>query len=208
MPSTTFQEWDFRGKRLERSMEPADFISSDSTLILATPIANFTGPAITAARAVGIAQDMSLSQNRQVIQVFEIGSNQKYTLSSGRTTGQIAISRLLFDGDSLLTVLAPLDITVGSDPHDKAGHGSVSLNLASSMFARSMGIILVFRDLESQNIAATFFEETFVVSHNMNISSNSPFIGENVSLLYNAQYPLEIGTLGVNQGGTADGQRP
>ena len=205
MPVPTYDTWDFRGRRLENTLEPTDFVTSDSTLLLATTSATFDANAIRTAKAIGVAQDMSLTQQRQVIQVFEIGSNQKYTLSSSRTTGQISISRLLFDGRSLLKVLAPVEPATVVNPQDAAGYGDMYTNLASSIFSRPLGMILVFRDMENQNVGGVFFEETFVVSHNMNISSNSPFLGENVSLLYNAAYPLNLGNGLAGTGSTPDG---
>ena len=190
-----FNEWDFRGKRLEGELGSGDFVTSESTLILVSSEATLGPTTLADALAVGVAQDMTFNQNRQVIQVFEIGSNQKYTISSGRTNGQLSLSRVLFDGPSLLKTLAPTGVAGESgtgNPHDVAGHGRMFTNLASSLFSRPIGLMMVFRDLETNNIGGVFFEEVFVASHNMNVSANSPFIGEGVSMLYNSVVPLNL----------------
>jgi hypothetical protein len=98
----TDSNWDFAGKRLEQQIGGTDFVSSESTLLLTTPRATYDDEAIRMAVAVGLVQDISFNQQRQATQIYEVGSRRKYTFSSGRTSGQMSLSRVLFDGQSLM----------------------------------------------------------------------------------------------------------
>lgn len=189
---TKLNDWNFRGSRLQSDIGGKDFVTSESTLILISPKAKYEPGVLQAAEAVGLTQDLGFNQSRQVVQVHEVGSNQKYTLSSSRTNGNLNISRVLFDGKSLLRVMGP-DFNSHEDyeERDKPGYGDFLMNLGSSLFSKPVGMLLVFRDLGNQNIGGVFFEEVFLVSHNMQVSSNSPFLGEGVQMLYNSVLPLQ-----------------
>ena len=74
---------------------------------------------------------------------------------------------------------------------DKPGYDDFLMNLGSSLFSKPVGLFAVFRDMENESVGAVFFERTFVVSHNMQVSSNSPFIGEGVQLMFDALRPVQ-----------------
>jgi hypothetical protein len=193
---TNYQDWDFRGNKLATDVAGQDFVTSESTLLLISPEPTYNPSALQQARAVALTQDMSFNQQRQVVQVHEVGSNQRYTISSSRTNDSMNISRVLFDGESLLNVLSP---QLGQDGQavedferrDKPGYGDFMINLGSSLFSKPVGLFAVFRDLEDEPVGVVFFERTFIVSHNMQVSSNSPFIGEGVQLLFDQMLPVQ-----------------
>lgn len=189
---TNIDNWNFAGKKLATEVEGADFVTSESTLFLVSPNETYSPGALQEASAVALTQDLTFNQQRQVVQVNEVGSNQKYTISSSRTNDSMNLSRVLFDGRSLLRVLAPhFDGHDNFNRRDKPGYGPFLMNLGSSLFSKPVGLFAVFRDLEDQNIGAVFFERTFVVSHNMQVSANSPFIGEGVQLLFDTILPVQ-----------------
>lgn len=190
---STLQDWNFAEKRLAHQVgETGDrFVTSESTLILVTPVAQYGPDALDLAKSVALTQDLGFAQQRQSMQVFEIGSNLKYTITSGRTQGQINMSRVLFDGHSLMHSLAP-EAADNYVDRDHPGHGKFLSNLSSSLFSKPVGLITIYRDLQGGNIGGIFFEETFIQAHQMQISANSPFLAENVSLIYNAMLPLQV----------------
>jgi hypothetical protein len=189
---TNFPNWDFRGNRLASDVDGRDFVTSESTLLLVSPQPRYEPGVLEQAAAVGLTQDMSFNQQRQVVQVHEVGSNQRYTISSSRTNDSMNISRVLFDGNSLLKVLAPQFEGAGNfSERDKPGYDNMLINLGSSLFSRPVGLFAVFRDLEDTPVGAVFFERAFIVSHNMQVSSNSPFIGEGVQLLFDQLLPVQ-----------------
>lgn len=192
----TLQNWDPGARRIDDEMDSADFITSESTLVLVTPRAVYDQQAVDEARPVALVQDVSFSQQPQVFQVHEVGSSHKYTLRSGRMQHQFNISRMFFDGDSLLKTLAPpLPDFSGLADRNKPGYAVDSkmfMNLQSRVFSRPIGVILAFKDLENQGVGAVFLEETLIASHTMNFSANTPMIAEGVSLLFSAIHPMTI----------------
>lgn len=194
--------WDHTTGRLADSLEGGDFVSSESVLLLATPEPFYSEEALQQAVAVALAQDIQFQQQRQAQQVFEIGSRRKYTFSSGRIQGQLGLSRVMFDGPSLLKSLVPVNLEAGDagtwsmSPDrtvigDHAGYGEFFINLGATLFSQPIGLFLVIRDVGAQNVGAVFLQEAYIVSHAMNVSANQPFIGENVSIIYEGAYPVQ-----------------
>lgn len=196
--------WNFKTERLAADLKGADFVSSESILLLASPIAIYNEDALNSAAAVALAQDIQFSQQRQASQIFEIGSRKKYTFSSGRIQGSLRLSRILFDGPSLLKSLTPFvtgtpfteganDVWKVGEPEvgDHAGYGNFYMNLGATLFSRPIGIFLVMRDVSEQNIGGVFLEGCYIVSHGLNVSSNQPFVGESADLLFEGVYPFQ-----------------
>jgi len=102
------------------------------------------------------------------------------------------ISRVLFDGESLMSVLAPHFEGAAAYPQgDKPGYDKFLMNIGSSLFNKPIGLFAIFRDMEDQSVGGVFFERTFVMSHNMQISSKSPFVGEGVQLMFDQLHPVQ-----------------
>lgn len=69
---------------------------------------------------IGLTQNISISQNKSVSRIFEIGSDRSYTIT-GHTFGQLSLSRILYHGGNLLRCLYAYYGTgpeVGSYPID------------------------------------------------------------------------------------------
>lgn len=77
---------------------------------------------------IGLTQNFSLSQNKSVSRVFEIGSDRSYFIP-GRSVGQLTLGRVMYHGPSLLRAMyatfssttgavkvPPLTETLGIDP--------------------------------------------------------------------------------------------
>lgn len=187
------QDWNFRAQRINNELGKTggEFVSSESTIILISPIAQLTEETIAQAKAMALTQDVGFSQQPQAMQVFEIGSRYKYTIRSGRVQAQINLSRMIFDGETLLANFAP-ERAGDFPPRDHPGYGNFVINMASSVFQRPVGLGFIFRDLQNQNIGGFFCEETFVNGSQMQMSANQSFVSENVSLIFNSLIPLDI----------------
>ena len=53
---------------------------------------------------IGLTQNLSISQNKSVTRIFEIGSDRSYFIP-GRSVGQLTLGRVVYHGPSLLRVL-------------------------------------------------------------------------------------------------------
>lgn len=68
---------------------------------------SFAPPKLTASNTsstavtVGLIQDLSMAQQRQITKYFEYG-NDEYQMVTGKTRTQLTMNRVLFDGPSLL----------------------------------------------------------------------------------------------------------
>lgn len=203
--------WKPATERLAGNLGSVDFVSSESTLLLATPTAFYDEVAIADARAIALVQDVGINNQRQSSQIFEVGSRRKYTFSSGRVNGQLTLSRVMFAaGNLLFSVMRPIvtgtneDIVEGirdqgtnqfqapsEDPTDIAGYGEFYINLQASLFSHPIGLIMVHRDIGKRNRGAYFFQEAYIITHAMQISANQPFVLENCAIIYEGVFPLQ-----------------
>lgn len=80
-----------------------DFLSSESVVLLSGPakLGNYIPNNLI---PVGLVQNTQVTQAKQIQQLFEIGSRQPFFIP-GRTTVQVSMARVLFDGPSLLQAL-------------------------------------------------------------------------------------------------------
>jgi hypothetical protein len=188
----TLGNWNFREKRLahEIGKTGGEFVTSESVLLLVTPIAQYGPEALDRAVAVALTQDIGIQQQPQVIQINEVGSNRKYTLRSGRVQSGMSLSRALFDGENLIKALSPGTEVSDEAFYDHPGHDNFMINMASSVFSRPFGLGMIFRDLQNNSVGGFFCEETFLQSHSMQTSANSPLVMESIQLVWNALLPI------------------
>ena len=205
--ATTYQEWEFTKKHVEPDVLAAstNFVSSESIVLCAAP-AELTGTTVLATDLfpIGILESAAVAQNKQIQQLFEIGSRRPYMVP-GRTRVQLGLSRVIFNGDSLLAALyrgnfrngLPAQPADGDSPgHDSAypaaGTGNMYLNLASSFFNNPFGLAMIMHDSDDDQTAIIIFQNCLVQSHQMNIGANQTIVMENVNIIADSIQPLEV----------------
>lgn len=108
--STNFMAWNWASQHVQVELENGEYVSADSTLILAgPPKLSFLGddPLASAASSLypmGLMQNIQMAQNRQVARLFEIGSKRSYFVP-GRLFANFQMNRILFYGPNLLRLL-------------------------------------------------------------------------------------------------------
>ena len=115
--SRKYSEWidQWKDKNVQDLNSTYDFVSSESTLLVSGP-AEYTTPVKAGEQVgsdihpdtlipVGLVQNASIAQNKQIQQLNEIGSRQLFTIP-GRSYAQASIARILFDGPSLLFAMS------------------------------------------------------------------------------------------------------
>ena len=80
-----------------------DFLSSESVVLLSGPPKLADGSPLELI-PVGLVQNTQVTQAKQIQQLFEIGSRLPFFIP-GRTTIQVGMARVLFDGPSLMQAL-------------------------------------------------------------------------------------------------------
>ena len=107
---------------VQGGLREGNFISSQFAVLCAGPpfLRNLAGTqgnlgagASLPVYPLGIVQQMSLGQSKNISRFFEIGSDRSYFIS-GRSMGQISLGRLSFHGPSLLRALYAYYDTTGN----------------------------------------------------------------------------------------------
>jgi hypothetical protein len=153
---------------------------------------------------IGLVETAQISMNKPLSRIFEIGSKLSY-LIPGRTVGGISLSRVFFDGPSLLKAIylgeVSEDYASGqkkfakfiSNPHlvngEEAYHefahigsGNLAMNLASSFFEQPIGLAFFFKDQASDTVGQTYFEGCRVNTYNLGISANMNVLTESINM--------------------------
>jgi hypothetical protein len=207
-------------------MVDGQFLNASFTLLAAGPprISNvgsavFTGDILASANAdqivfpIGIVQNFNISHNRQFTRVWEVGSERSFWIS-GRTVGQIGLSRILYMGPSLLKTmyayyqdLVPptlvnsllgatnLGFITAPNPHDvkiPPGYENMVLNLASDMFAQPIGLMAYFRDSNEDTYGAAYLESCVIPSHGLATDAQGTIIQENAAAQFERLVPVAV----------------
>ncbi len=196
MSNITIADWDYRKGKLVKDINSTDFANSSTVGLFGTPIPKYTQDAVDMAMAIGLIQSTNMSQGRQMIQISEIGSKGRYTMSTGRVAGSMTIQRVLYNGPNLLKILygnIADDMPPATNVRDVAGYGKWLMNLGSTLFDRPLGLIMVFRDQGNTPVSAQFLVNAHIVSHGIGMNPDSPMIGEGVNISFDDVWPLQTG---------------
>lgn len=225
--------WDFRNNFVQSNVDPAgSFIRGASVLIAAGPpslsqatglydsgpggagafggVTSITGDALAKAYPIGLIDNVGIGQNKGLQQIFEIGSDRRYFIP-GRTISQLSLSRVMFDGPSLMKVLYNHYFDAGkafSKPTDTVKTGSATgeteaiknlpgfdltfLNLGSELFNRPIGILMLFHNTQDVGVAAVYLEYCFIRAHQFNISASSTLLAESVQADFDRMVPINM----------------
>lgn len=220
--------WDWENKHVNQSYSVNgvtpntnihDIVESGTVLIASGP-ADISASVDNNFRVVpiGLVENASIAMSKPLSRIFEIGSKLSYIIP-GRTVGQIALSRVLFDGPSLLKVMYQGEVAYdeylgGKDVKSVAfnsggavdsagvkvakevqniGSGQIAMNLASSFFEQPVGLAFYFKDQESDQVGQVYFEGCRIGSYNMGISANMNVLTEGISMEFTQCTPITNG---------------
>lgn len=116
------KDWSPYSKYVQGGLKDGNFANGQFVLICAGPphMSNFGGPAALGRSDVvypiGLTQNVSLSHNRAISRIFEIGSERSYFIA-GRTVGQLSLSRVYYHGPSLLRCMWAYYADTGDYPN-------------------------------------------------------------------------------------------
>lgn len=220
--------WDFQTKHVQDLgvFKGADYISSESIVMCAVP---WTGtapdvsvdPSITNWIPIGLLENITIQQNKQLQQMYEIGSKKMFNIP-GRTYKRVNLSRIMFNGPSLLKAMTQFNLkytgqtgTIDAlEGHDSTGNlagldepapgikngwdpvtyeedPNLFIDIASSYFNVPTNLGMVFRDSEDDSYGAFILADAFVQSHQMTITGQQTVVMENVSVVVGDIIPAE-----------------
>lgn len=189
-----------------------DIIESGTVLICAGPASMSAAVASANPKSgvrlvpIGLVEQATVAMSKPLSRIFEIGSKLSYIIP-GRTVGQIALARVLFDGPSLLKVLYQGEVSEDEQNPDGTksvtfsdnktligaapiGSGNIATNLASSFFDQPVGLGFFFKDRQNDMVSQLYFEGCRVSTHNLGISANMNVLTESVSMEFVQCTPL------------------
>lgn len=150
---------------------------------------------------IGLIETAQISMNKPLSRIFEIGSQLSYIIP-GRTIGGISISRVFFDGPSLLKAIYMGEVKAdfaddkkkwakfqsspaSEDAYQEFAHlgsGNIAMNLASSFFDQPVGLAFLFRDQQDNSVGQIYFEGCRVSTYNIGISAQMNVLTEAISM--------------------------
>lgn len=229
----SLSEWSPYNRFVQGGMVDGQFMSAAFTLLAAGPprLANVGGTAGVAAglsagsagsdfaMPIGVVQNINLAHNRSFARFWEIGSERSYFIS-GRTVGQVSLSRVMYHGPSLLRMLyayyqdlLPPTIVpfvfpnVGpatvANPHNvkiPPGYENIFLNLASDLFSQPVGMLMYFRDTNEDTVGAIYLEGCYIPSHTIATDAGGTVIQENASMQFERGVPVAVSSLALISG--------
>ena len=212
MPTGKFGDWTFTDGHVQAVPESGDFLSSESVVICAGPA---TVPEVVDNIVpIGLVQNATVTQNKQIQQLYEIGSRQPIFVP-GRTVVQAALSRILFDGPSLMRalykivqpdasgpdVIDPADLNLDSTSHPENTPGNpyqpgeyqakFFMNLASEFFNKPVGLAFMMNDMENEKYGGFYLENCLIQSHQLSLAGQQTILVENVGIRCSRVVPLD-----------------
>ena len=148
---------------------------------------------------IGLVETAQISMNKPLSRIFEIGSKLSYIIP-GRTIGGLSISRVFFDGPSLLKAIYTGEVLADSatvnkklaafqstdekvyKAFDHISSGNVAMNLASSFFDQPCGLAFLFQDQKKESVGQIYFEGCRVSTYNIGISAQMNVLTEAISM--------------------------
>lgn len=211
--------WDFKNNHVQQLDNSEVFSQVGSKAILLS-----VGPPLFSqltdkgnAIVMGMVQQLSMQQQKQIQEVFEIGSERRYFLDNPHRN-MLNMNRALISGPSILKILgsgllnrgtlekgtkaeSTLDKSIFQEGNINAAAASEArnlwFNLASDLFTNPLGLMIEFReyhgDGRSTAYGAVYLQNCKVQSHGMSMQSQMWMVQEDVSMLFEHAVPLDIG---------------
>jgi hypothetical protein len=207
--------WDFRNKAVQQYDNPESSAQLGSKAVLIS----FGPPTFQTENAntivCGLVQNLNMNQQKQIRELFEIGSGRRYWVD-GPARNNLSISRALFSGPSLLKIAGAGLLNKGIDPNSAPGvHSALFqgqdinaassghdknfwINLSSDMFKNPLGILLDFREFygngQSSSYGSVYLSNAKIQAHSMNMQAGNWLMQESMQLQFEAPIPLSKGS--------------
>ena len=205
--TVSFSNWNFN-KRIIATMRSKRFASAKSFLVIAGPPLFADATDLNLLTPLGLVQQFGMQSQNALMRLFEMGSREPYFLR-GRETNRANLTRVMYDGNSLLKAMyqnSGREFPDEVPKHAQPGADSDATtwwNLQSVLFEEPTGLYLRLESFEAAEtssgqgslsagnaIGAVYLEEVHVDSHQVTVDANNVLIAENVSIQWARQVPI------------------
>lgn len=205
-------QWAFRDWHVGLDMggKNTSAITAENVLLAAGPARlsqvgdNFEGKVFP----LGLIEQASVSQQKMLQQIREIGSRRTYIIGS-YSAGNMSLSQVLFSRASLLRVLTlasddvdeidnPLSANIGSGFTGQASVADIlservfGINMQSEQLDRPIGLMMYMIDQRNRPYGAFYCEDCMIQSHALSLAGQSVAISEQVSLMFDRAIPVAV----------------
>jgi len=224
MALTSVDSWDFLDEYVQSLEGKSDksFLSSESIIVCSGPAIHQEG-AEGNLLPIGLVQNVTVNQNKNIQQLFEIGSRKPFFVP-GRTLTHVGLSRVMFDGPSLLKAVylrkeeassiatipdfnnlqingvnstdePGVDASNSAAPGNPEGTGSAFfINLASSFFNSPLGLGFVLKNQNDEGYGGFYLEECYIQNHSFSAAGQQTVLAENIGIRATRVIPFQWGT--------------
>lgn len=206
--------WDFQHKAVQQYDNPESSAQLGSKAVLISfgpPYHNQNAKTVVS----GFVQNLNMNQQKQIQEIFEIGSQRRYW-ADNPTRNNMSINRALFSGPSLLKVAGMGLLNRGMNADDlegvsdhlfkggdlnAAGSGKDKnfwINLGSDLFKNPLGIMLEFREFygngKSDAYGSVYLTNAKISGHSLNMQAGRWMMQESMQLRFERAVPLSKGS--------------
>lgn len=210
-PQSSLDNWNFRSYHMgvDQGGVNTNAITPENFLVCSGParLEQLGTDFSTKVFPLGMLDSVSISQQKMLQQVREIGSRRSYVISS-YAMGNMAISRIMYSQASLLRVLSiakgdleNIDNPAGAGNSNAFTGNNVPtatasrdfwINLQSEVFDRPQGLLFYILDQRNLPYGAFYAEEAQIQNHNIGFSAQGISIMEQCSLIFDRLVPVAV----------------
>ena len=204
--------WDYKRHHVQpyHNAEATSQLGSKAVLIAVGPPTNDMKVADRKPIVMGFVQNLSMQQQKQIMEVFEVGSERRYFVDNP-TRNMMQLSRALISGPSLLKIVGsgmihgangldevPAGGAKGGDINSPgaAADANLWINLAADLFSNPLGIELQFKEFQGDGDSTTYgtiyLQNCKVQSHGLSMQSQQWMLQEDMSLIF--EHVISTGT--------------
>ncbi|MFW5895116.1 MAG: hypothetical protein ACOCT9_00075 [archaeon] len=204
--------WDFKNKAVQQYDNPESSGQLGSKAVLLSFGPPMYDPDATTIVS-GFVQNMNMNQQRQIQELFEIGSERRYWVD-GPTRNNLSLSRALFSGPSLLKIAGrgllndgiDGEIDVQDDMFKGGSKNAVAsgadknfwINLGSDFFKNPLGLMIQFREFygngQSSSYGAVYLQNAKISAHSLSMQAGNWLMQENIQMMFEHPVPLSQGS--------------
>lgn len=211
-PASNLDQFSFRPWHVGLDMggKNQNAITPENIFLCAGParLSDIGGDFATQVFPLGVIEQVSVSQQKSVQPVRELGSRRSYIIG-GYSTGQLQLSKVMFAQSSLMVLMTTangdnegIDNELAAFPPSpfasQADVGRIfaqrnfGINMQSERLDRCIGVLFYMLDQRNLPYGSFYVEELMIQSHGFQAAAQAVAISEQVSAMFDRAVPVQV----------------